>query len=73
MIDWSKMRTAEQLAEARQLAENSVIEAQLRELDIKSIRALRAVASGVATAQDMDVLRKSEAEAEALRSRVKKP
>lgn len=70
MIDWSKVQTAARRESDRISAE---AEAKLLELDMKSLRALRAVATGTATQQDMDSLRANEAEAAVLRTKVKKP
>lgn len=62
--------TEEEIAEQNKQAQINIIIAQLREIDLKTVRSLRAIQSGQGTQADSDKLEELEQQAEELRTQL---
>ena len=63
--------TAEEIAEQENAAQKQELIAQLDTLDLKAIRALRAIQAGVGTNEDEEMLAELEDQAEQIRQQLK--
>lgn len=63
--------TAEEIAEQEKAAQKQELIAQLDTLDLKAIRALRAIQAGVGTNEDEEILAELEDQAEQIRQQLK--
>lgn len=63
--------TAEEIAEQEKAAQKQELIAQLDTLDLKAIRALRAIQAGVGTNEDEEMLAELEDQAEQIRQQLK--
>ena len=70
MIDWTKVKTAEDKEREDKLKQADKLKARLREIDAETVRPLRAKVAGTHTQADTDKLTELEAEAETLRAKI---
>lgn len=72
MIDWSQKKTVAAQKKAADDKENAKIVLELANIDLQSVRSLRAFVTGTATPADEQKLAELEAKAAAARARMKK-